>query len=221
MRGENAISVYNEYGEDTGYDTTFLFNGSIFLDTSGDIFGIAENYQDFEVVSNEYNKDAIEVPVFEMAYQLISSDDVVVGENIFNSHEGEDVIIMYGFIQTNNDVSELNYQTFINDNDLTYSNGKLTLYNACRVFYYTTTSRFEIKPYSNIVYTISNGNFVVGTQTPLIAKRNTLVYRLFINKSTHQIIEKDLMFICKKVPQSNINNNDGYIFLDTNIYKLK
>ena len=219
LRGENAMSVYNQYSEDSGYNTTYLFSGSIFLDTSGDIFDIAGDYQDFEIVASEYNKDAIEVPFFEASYQLISSDNIIVGENIFNSHEGENIIILYGFVQTNNEINELNYKLFIDDGNLSYDGTNLILTNACRVFYFPATSRFNINAYSNITYTISNGHYVMGNQTPFTSNKNVMVYRLFVDKSTKEIIDKELMFICKKVPSSNIV--DGYIMFETNIYKLK
>jgi len=59
----------------------------------------------------------------------------------------------------------------------------------------------------------------MGNQTPFTSNKNVMVYRLFVDKSTKEIIDKELMFICKKVPSSNIV--DGYIMFETNIYKLK
>ena len=220
VRGDKVGQIFTDYATQESQNAYNQFFGAVFLDTDGDLYGYAQNYADFQIVANDYNKDAIEVPVFEVSYQLIGSEDIVVGENIFDSHEGEDIVVMYGFVQTDNEINELNYKSFIDDDNLSYDGTNLTLINACRIFYFPATSRFNINSYSYISYTIDNGNYLTGNQITFTKDKNVMVYRLFIDKSTQEIIDTDLMFICKKVPQNNISN-DGYIYFETNIYKVK
>ena len=44
-----------------------------------------------------YNKDALEVPVFEYSCQLDDSDNVIIGENVFDNFE-TDFRYMYEFV---------------------------------------------------------------------------------------------------------------------------
>lgn len=151
VRGTNVSDVYNDYTDGVGYDESSLFDGSVFLDTDGEIFSLAEHYSDFEITATDYNKDALEVPVFEVSYQIISSDDVIVGENIFDNHEGEDVVIMYGWWETTQNVNEHN-ALHIAQNELLASDGRFEMEQGCEIRYNNTFGRFYVYPYTMIRY---------------------------------------------------------------------
>lgn len=103
---EQIMSIYDTYEElekqATGYTTWdgVLYNASPFLDSLiyeggdvedsnnqviGTLVGAKDNC-DFIIEELDYNKDALEVPVFEYSAQLMDSEDVIIGQNILNAN---------------------------------------------------------------------------------------------------------------------------------------
>lgn len=82
-----------------------LANWSVFIDSriyeGGDLgnghtlVGAKDNC-DFMISEINYDKDAIEVPVFEYSCQIDDSDDVEIGDNIFDN-KTDDIVYMYCF----------------------------------------------------------------------------------------------------------------------------
>ena len=101
---------YQEYVDNGAYasDTTRnLANWSVFIDKKiyegGDLgnghtlVGAKDNC-DFMISEINYDKDAIEVPVFEYSCQIDDSEDIEVGDNIFDN-KSDDIVYMYCFSQ--------------------------------------------------------------------------------------------------------------------------
>lgn len=99
---------YQEYvdnGAYAGYTTRNLINWSVFIDSKiyegGDLgnghtlVGAKDNC-DFMISEINYDKDAIEVPVFEYSCQIDDSEDVEIGDNIFDN-KTDDIVYMYCF----------------------------------------------------------------------------------------------------------------------------
>lgn len=99
---------YQTYVDNGAYasDTTRnLINWSVFIDSKiyegGDLgnghtlVGAKDNC-DFMISEINYDKDAIEVPVFEYSCQIDDSDDVEIGDNIFDN-KTDDIVYMYCF----------------------------------------------------------------------------------------------------------------------------
>ena len=89
------------YASDT---TRNLINWSVFIDSKiyegGDLSGHtlvgAKDNCDFMISEINYDKDAIEVPVFEYSCQIDDSEDVEIGDNIFDN-KTDDIVYMYCF----------------------------------------------------------------------------------------------------------------------------
>lgn len=80
-------------GEDE-YDAYALINYPVFIPSEVYENVFNGNDYDFMYESEDYNKDATEVPFFEYCCQLGDSDDVDVGDNIFNVSD-DDYIYIY------------------------------------------------------------------------------------------------------------------------------
>ena len=91
---DNANQLYSDIQQATNQD--FLLSGHVFI--GEEIYNGTQDYvgakdrADFILADNEYKKDPIEVPVFEYSMQFADTDDVVLGDNIFNSQIGKLVV---------------------------------------------------------------------------------------------------------------------------------
>lgn len=57
---------------------------------------------DFQIEEPNYDKDAIEVPVFEYCCQIVDTENVLVGENIMSNYETDELYLYsYAFVQKN------------------------------------------------------------------------------------------------------------------------
>lgn len=106
----DIYSFYQQYvngGIYANYLSRNLINWSVFIDSKiyegGDLgnghtlIGAKDNC-DFMISEVGYDKDAIEVPVFEYSCQIDDSEDVEIGDNIFDN-KSDDIVYMYCFSQ--------------------------------------------------------------------------------------------------------------------------
>ena len=167
---------------------------------------------DYEIIENGYNKDALEVPFFEYIAQLGDTENVIVGDNIFNDEEvdGLNSFFMYGFvIQDTNTITNLNAFRFSN----VYSSGVMT---------YTCSINFLGSAYMDITFyvgsTYENGEVHNSTQLPPELNKDIGIYRYLIDKDLN-IVRKDLLFVIRGATSDNVVDNKLRLYI--NHYKLK
>lgn len=101
-----------------------------FVTVPGEIWNYIENNNAYDIAINEpnYDKDGLEVPVFEYSCQVGDNNDIIFGADFL---KGEDAIeIKYkARIVDNVYVTQENASAYLNGNDTTisYSNGEITL----------------------------------------------------------------------------------------------
>lgn len=92
LNNTNLKKVWDTYKTDKEqqYSTTYsgsLYNRCVFIPT--ELFDMSVSYADYLITDFSYEKDAIEVPIFEYMCQVDDSDDVTIGEDILANNEDD------------------------------------------------------------------------------------------------------------------------------------
>ncbi len=204
----------------------------------------AKDNNDFKINEFAYEKDAIEVPVFEYSCQIDDTDEVIIGENILDTKESN-VCYIYRAVATSKDYVDNNtwVNTFNNPNirvlpnedtgnidyDKPESNGYWLL---------TPAVKFRIEG-NNLIVSLhdgmeidSNGVVSYGNKYDIStfaswALSDLSIARYTIDKvddigNTHSVIgsyKSDLMFVFRNMTNANIV--DGELIIKINYYKTK
>ena len=190
-----------------------LYNYSCFIPQA--IYeNMGVNDYTFLIEEPNYNKDAIEVPVFEYACQIEDSEDVLIGDNIFPSQKGN-VIYMYSFVIGTN----LNQNNVIADEHISYNanNNTATLENAAQISL-IDESTLRVRLFEERYYYTDDMNF--GYSGILSFGRKTQDYAIFrhtFDLMTNQETNVELVMIAKGVTSPSLSQ-----FLDIviNHYRL-
>lgn len=217
--------IANGYGGNESYD---LYNFSVFVPQ--EIYDSAlasENNYMLQLAYDDYNKDALEVPVFEYCCQVRDSEDVVVGGNLLNN-PNENELVLYGFAIVDNDthINENNALTFVNTTLIPSSSGNsplIYLEDGC-VLSIDEDNEIDIETYDGVVYeddTIEVGNAIVLSA---YANKHLIVYKIVMDttfdKSNMQeylnnviaSARKELVLVAKNIPSTSIIANTLTIF---------
>lgn len=207
--------VYDDYQIDNGGENYegVLYNYSVFVPK--EIYEGALQNCAFRITETSYNKDAIEVPVFEYACQIEDSEDVLIGDNVLNEHPG--FVYFYSYKMAGAGA------TYTQDNVEDYSRvSNKTLYNVVKFYYldtiYGKQLHFEIYDYCRYDSDSETMNYH-GSPITFTQGRDYAIFRHAKNFSTgEEIVE--LMFIIRNLPSAGLNTNER-VSLKINYYKLK
>lgn len=187
------------------------------------LYEIAENNYTFKISEQNYNKDALEIPVFEYMCQLGDSDNVLIGDNILQQYE--DCLYFYDMIIGG--VGEILNPNDINDPrtvSILELEPKMELNGAVKIEY-NENGEIRINYYEKVVYDRKNDTWTYNQQQQFPTGRDVAIYRHAVNKndtydSDLYPQEKDLLFICRNVDSEHLENLRTLV-LKTNHYKLK
>lgn len=228
---EELEQVYAEYESSFITDEDYLIwknNGGTFYNytpfVTEPIFASAKNHKSMEIVENNYNKDATEVPVFEYACQVDDSENVLIGDNILTQHEN--CLYLYSCVQGDN----LTQDTVWTDTEIALvdSNTKLRVYNGININVQHENviadglvvrySYLNITKYGNQFVEIANGNVTNTSQGNIPVGHDLAIFRHFYNTITGEQ-GKELLFIAKNVTSDKLPNAQ-ILRLHLNHYKL-
>lgn len=209
---EKLEQNYLSYKGGMGYgnNNTPIYNATCFIDVN--LFNVSKNNYDIEIVEEEYYKDPLEVPVFEYSYQIGDSKEVRIGDNVLNEHSG--YIYLYSYVVG----SGLTPNTAYNDNNVSVLIRVYSVNNGVDMQYDNVENEIKIKLYSKQSYDRMNGTTTNITEQTIQTDKDLAIFRYAYNIETGETI-KELMFICKNVPTSAIDNNT--LILKVNHWKLK
>ena len=171
------------------------------------------NEYTFIIEEPNYNKDAIEVPVFEYACQIEDSEDVLIGDNIFPRQKGN-VIYMYSFV-----VGEhLNQNNVIVEEHITYSSGSetATLENAAKITL-LDESTMRVRLFEKRYYFADIMKFGDDTSVDFEQNKDYAIFRHTFDLTTNQETNVELVMIAKKVQPILLNQSVDIVI---NHYKL-
>ena len=213
------MKVYDAYKEDVG-GTSYagdLDNYSVFIDQ----YIYDEIDPSIVIEETYYNKDALEVPVFEYACQIDDSDDVIIGDNILKQYQKQTsgaFIYFYTYVEGDN----LTQENCIDSQEIQGLTSPLRyrVFNGVNVEYDDAYEKvLKVTLYNAQIYDILEQTWSNGTQQDFTIGKDYAIFRHAYNLGTGEHIV-DLMFIAKKVPSSNILNNN-LLTLFINHYKLR
>lgn len=246
---EQLDTIYKTYMNlrNTEYGTSYEKNimnilcfipEEIFEGESGNEYGAKDNC-DFIIDEPNYNKDAIEVPVFEYSCQIDDSSDVIVGDNILDSDEN-DMFYVYKVAAVLKNTTDNNNWDYARNTDyeirLIYGENENygLVENVVKIEYDDDEIGFVIKDYGHYNLTSRTVNYgTTKTWESLFINYPTseydiIIYRLaiknnynllYIDDTTCISNKADLMFVIKNMENANINNNT--LKLKINHYKIK
>lgn len=227
----NSYKIEQGYGSDTNYDLT---NFSCIVPS--DIYTKLANNCDIEIVENDYEKDATEVPVFEYVFQVGDSDSVLIGDKILNNiikpeDEGLGFIWLYAYVEkdagTLNQINASKYMEEIYD---TGSIGYLDNATLTIEYPYATPSdpqynAIDFMLFEDVMFSVINYNGLTyqNVRVPSDTK-DYAIYRVkYSTLLNTQFDEPELVMVLKNVPPSAIVSIGGNkaIRIYKNKYKLK
>ena len=224
MNNTNLKKVWDIYKTDKEqqYSTTYsgsLYNRCVFIPT--ELFDMSVEYADYLISDFTYEKDAIEVPIFEYVCQVDDSDDVTIGENILANNDDdycyfyEAVFVPKRIVDNNNwglYFNKSNIQKYyqyitINDTNSTDkkvanievngSNMTLTFYNSANIDTETLT-----KSNNNLV----NMKSLMSDDTDLMIVRYAVPKGYTLSQGAYvENVKTDLMFI--------LRNPNNFVYL--------
>ena len=166
----------------------------------------AKDISTFKIEEPTYNKDAIEVPVFEYGCQVDDSEDVIVGDKILQQYEGN-VIYIYTFIVGDN----ITQESAKDSQNPTVGTNYAKLTNTVAFDNYLP-NYFQFEFYEETVY--QSGFHFNNYISSLENGKDVAIFRHAIDISSGHEVGRDLMLILKKLPSGT-----SRIYL--NHYKLK
>lgn len=215
-------SVYDYYILQSGYsgedDALNVYNYSIFIPK--DIYDDCIQYSlwKMRITENGYKKDPLEVPVFEYACQLDDSEDVIIGDAIFN--QPKDRKYIYTFIigdnlTKDNVIDTQRMEVHVSPVRATLNNGALVEYE------FITQRKIYLSIYENVTFYVSNQTYAFGSQLSFTEGKDVAVFRHSCGRFTamNKYEDVDLLFIAKNVKLDYVQN--GKLVLLLNHYKLK
>ena len=196
----------------------------------------AKDICDFSIDEEDYNKDALEVPVFEYSCQIDDTEEVVVGENILETQSGDKYAYSYYLVDKNtineNTFNSIELEEIHLDNDIV-TNEEIAFWDKAVVFEYDS-SEIKISLYGQC-----DKLNLENETTPSYSSRVTLTPSMFVDKdlviARHKIPEKytnefvdpfynlnttnELLFVVKGIVDTTIVDNK--IVLKINHYKIR
>ena len=155
INGEYYLEIVDASGDYSSYGVYIWLTCSYTYYTQ--VYQGAIDLKDYEIKELDYNKDAIEVPVFEYVLQLGDTEEVEVGDKILTNETGK--LFMYGTYFANTKVTQLNAKKFVRSVGATsfeitgnedYSYGyRLTTAYTPIITYEQNNTKMRIKFYDN------------------------------------------------------------------------
>ena len=219
---EQLTNIYYDYQmSQTGGDTYTgtLYNYSPFIPKA--IYDGAYTTHAIRINELGYDKDALEVPVFEYSCQIGDNENVLIGDNILSKHEN--TVIFYSFYTDNN----LTQETATTNIHITKNGDVLSINNAAWVQYESampspalTYNHINIYLYANRQYNIDDGTVSSGTILDIPNYNiDIAIFRHCYNLDTNEETV-ELAFIVKNVTNDKLYSRTRLV-LAVNYYKVK
>lgn len=223
---EHADYVYEQYAIDNSLSGTLYISQRVFLDENGDMFQAANSVADISIEEDDYEKDALEVPVFELCFEMVDSDDVTICDNIFETFEKHGAYrMLYGFVYVDSGyATENNAISYIQNEMETYDNGILDngvrLANGCTFEVSSVNILISFWEYSKLYLGLSplTSDQLTPTQgKDIIIYRHVLDSQKYLNGDSLSecIVKVEPLMIIRNTTQMTINN-DNKILLYVN-----
>lgn len=198
--GKNEIQdTYNRYEADNG-DGSYsgsLYNYSVFIPQ--EIYEYSLDNYSIRIEEENYNKDALEVPVFEYACQIADSRDVIIGDKILNQYQ--DYVYFYSYIQAER-LNEFAQTT----NRVALAGGTYEIYNSAKID--TLGGNLIITLLRKTLYDDNDSSWIYDNEDAddVEIGKDLAIFRHALNTQTGEEIV-DLLFVAKNIPSGVSRRN--------------
>ena len=229
LNKENYNEIIDGYIELQSADSNYKYvltsrcfiNNGIWSRNTGLGYGLT-------ITESSYNKDPLEIPVFEYLAQINSTKDVSICENIFLTDMTDDTIIVYSFQVVNkNSTNEFNGDS-VYENPFSAITNAFTITNPVKLEYsgYGTAIKLLIKFYISYDYSVDDGEEYGDEYDVFYPNRDDIIiYRNYIKSSTSNgdttftLERHEPVMILRLNTNTQISTNTITLYPDT--YKLK
>lgn len=194
---------------------------------SGNFGASANKNHDFVIWELNYNKDAIEVPFFEYSCQIDDTDDVCVGDNVFDfANQKSNQYNVYTYVIADKGKYNANYYP-VGDENISYNilNG-INANNGVSFIFDETGINFKIKLHQSVNVRPLLGTTTYGSDRTISTiadwtKKDLVIIRqrMTFNSDGTTSFDSDLMFVFKDMQHATISNNRLLVYI--NHYKLR
>ena len=240
MNNTNLKKVWDGYKADKEqqYSTTYsdpLYNRCVFIPT--ELFDMSVSYADYLITDFEYEKDAVEVPIFEYMCQVDDSDDVTIGENILANNEDdycyfyEAVFVPKRIVNNNNwnlyfDQNRIQkYQQYLTISDANENDKKVVdisfngAYISLRFYNSTSIDTTKLTKEDNVIVDMKS---LMSDDTDLMIVRYAVPKGYTLSQNTYvENVKTDLMFILRNPKNFAYLPLFNILVIATNHYKLR
>ena len=181
-----------------------------------------ETQKPYAYINEEnYKKDGLEVPIFQIVQQFIETNGIVIGDDICRYVEcGTNEYLVYSFVVSNTNITNEN----IPQTTISSANNKLVVSNGVEINFDDNTRKLEISLLNRYEIDTPTLNRTNGTPylVPTLGKNIGIVlqkvratpYQLLTNQ--YEIIDTKLLFALNNC---KANTNNGVLTLYINNYK--
>lgn len=185
--------------------------------------GGAKDNCDFMISEKLYNKDPLEVPVFEYCFQIDDSKDVLIGSNILDNRQ-DDICYIYQYaIAPKNTINDNNFEnlTFA---DIDYNGAEYIANNVVKFKVANGKVEFELYGQERIdpsilsettYYSITDIKDLLRNNEDIVITR----VKPILDKNGIPSYERDLMFVVRNTENAEYETNNKML-LTINHYKL-
>ena len=209
---ENTGLVYETYGTQQGYSNDIdLLSGSVFLDPNGDIYGLADTNKSFKISESQYNKDALEIPVFEYSVQLVNSDKVIVGSNAMETYDNlkeSDYSFFYGFAYLDDFLGEQSALAYAT-NEITLSLLSWRLNNSCAISVSADKITISLYEYTTSLLGVFTNHNKINAQSGKTIAIYRYIHKRILPNETYQ---KEVLFVARDIYVDDNGDINLFIF---------
>ena len=194
---------------------------------------------DYVISEPDYNKDSIEVPVFQYSCQVGDTKNVECGDQFFNVSK-QDYTYLYTFvIRPKNSTTQLNIGKWATEevvvDEVSQTYNEYVVQNGVQIGSVIETdgrtSAITFVLYNGYVSNVDNG-VVLSSSGGAIAKtlewvqnnvigKDLAIYRYVVRDKDATVVDKQLLFLLHDVSSDSFITGTPILFIKANYYKLK
>ena len=240
LNNTNLKKVWDGYKTDKEqqYGTTYsgsLYNRCVFIPT--ELFDMSVSYADYLITDFEYEKDAIEVPIFEYMCQVDDSDDVTIGEDILANNEDDYCYFYEAVFVPKRVVNNNNWKLYFNESNIQKYQQWLTLqdtnntdkkvvdisfngaYMSLRFYNSTSIDTTKLTKEDNVIVNMKS---LMSDNTDLMIVRYAVPKGYTLSQNTYvENVKTDLMLILRNPKNFAYLPLFDILVIATNHYKLR
>ena len=200
-----------------------LYNYSVFIPQ--EIYDYAySNTNNYRIITteNNYNKDALEVPIFEYACQFDDTTEVLIGDNLLKQYEDPNIVYFYSYVKGTNLGHDVTTDIRVQKVNMPIISKRWRVLDGVN-FQYISAYEYGLRSIEVSLFEEQNLNFRTRLWEDVAKQNISAGYDYAIFRHAYNLVTDeeiiDLLFVAKNVPSTSITNYQS-IIIKLNHYKL-